>query len=262
MNTLGRGHFSAAQVERFTKAHSPRDDQRSPVARVGVLWRDVLDHWQYGYVILPAGLLALLVRPRDRQTWLLLLTAAAIFIVWIGFTHLLARFLVMLIPLAGIAIGRVRWRAFWPAGIALALIAAGSSWIHFVPELMKQSAVPPEEALFGITELTNFLSPEIARARKQQMQVGLIGDAQAFLYQIPMTHLHYSTVFDLPADVSDPVQAWAGKAAVNNPDYWLVVNTSEIERLHRTYSHVPPLPAQWQPNFPETFFIRADHAGR
>jgi hypothetical protein len=256
MNMLGRDHFSPEQVHRFITAHSPRPDQHSVGAHLGVFWTDVLKHWQYGYVLLPAGLLALLVRLKDRQTWLLLITGLSVFVVWIGFTHLLARFLVMLIPIAGIAIGRVRWGKLWTAGVVLLLVATGLSWVNFVPELLKQSNVPRDQSLFGLVDLSGFLSQEISEARQKQMDVGLVGDAQAFLYQIPMSRLHYSTVFDLPADASDPVEAWAGKDAVHNTNYWLVVNTSEIERLNRTYERVPLLPAKWAGQYPHTFFVR------
>ncbi len=262
MKTLGRDHFSPGQVERFVTAHSPRPDQRPATARLGVLWVDVLGHWQYGYLLLPAGLLAAGFRLKDRQTWLLLLTAGTVLVVWIGFTHLLARFLVMLIPLAGILIGRLRWGRAWPAGVAMVLAAAGLGWWHYVPLLMEQSAVPADRALVGIVDLSAFLSNELTDAKAKNMQVGMVGDAQAFLYQIPMTELHYKTVFDLPADTDDAVTAWAGPGARGNPDYWFEVNSSEIDRLHRTYLHVPPVPKAWRSRLPETFFVRGGAAGK
>ena len=60
-----------------------------------------------------------------------------------------------------------------------------------------------------------------------------------------MSRLHYHTVFDLPADVTDPVAAYASPAAEGNPDWLLVVNPAEVARLHATYLDTPPLPADW-----------------
>ncbi len=258
MNTLGKGHFSDGQVTRFRIAHSPTAKQQSLDARAGLLWEDVIAHWEYGYVLLPAGLLAIAWRWRDRQSWVLLITGLVILIVWIGFTHLLPRFLVMVIPIMGIAIARLRWGRLWPVGIVVLLVASITGYAGFGPELLKQSAVAADSAVFGIIDLSVFLPPELADAKNGTAQVGLVGDAQAFYYQIPMNRLHYRSVFDLPADATDPVDAWVGPQPFGDPHYLLMVNTSEIDRVHKTYYQVPGLPSEWIARYPQTFVVRGD----
>ena len=89
-------------------------------------------------------------------------------------------------------------------------------------------------------------------------QVALVGDAQAFFFQVPTDHLHYRTVFDLPADAPGPVAAWAGPAAVGNADYLLIINPAEIARLHATYVATPALPAEWAARGSKTFLLPGD----
>ena len=264
MSALGAGHFSPAQVERFRVAHSPTPDQQPPTARVAVLWTDVLAHWQYGYVLLPAGIAAAAGRRRDRQTWVLVGTALVVLVVWVGFTHLLARFFVMTIPLAAIAVGRAGWRrAGW--GVAAAAAVTGIVGVARALDPRSSPADVPPPGWFGRTDLSLFLPTEeeggsqvkaaiVARDR----DVGLVGNAQAFFYQTSSDRLHYSTVFDLPGDETDPVAAWVGRAAEGNPEWLLVVNPDEVQRLNTTYRSVPPMPSAWVPYLGRTLVLTGD----
>ena len=90
--------------------------------------------------------------------------------------------------------------------------------------------------LIGVQNFSFMIPPELMAMENADQQVGLVGDAGAFLYQIPMSRLHYRTVFDVPGNVDDPVAAWVGKVDSN---WLLVINPSEIERLHRTYWKIP-----------------------
>ncbi len=261
MSVLGQDHFTDQQVERFRIAHSPTVMQKTFGSKLEILWRDVIAHWQYGFILLPVALVAGAMGWRDRQMWILVICGLFVLVVWIGFTHLLPRFAVMLIPIGAIAIGRIRWGRAWPAGIVLLLVAVGLGWSHVVPELFAQSNPPamngqPQYALMGLEDLRLIMPQELIDARDRHMQIGLVGDAQAFLYQIPMTQMHYRTVFNLVGD--DPVDAWVGSQAKGDPSWFLVINPMEIDRLHRTYRGVPPLPAAWAARGPDTFFMRGD----
>ena len=257
MSVLGRGHFSAEQVERFKTAHSPRPDQRSAGARLGILWRDVLAHWQYGYVLLPAAAVAAALRWRDRQTRLLVVTAIVVLIVWFGFTHLLARFMVMAVPIAAVLVGRASAGRWWPAGVAVAVLAAAFGWAGVGPVLAEKSRSADYGPFFGLTDFGEIIAEAkpLADAVAAGKQVGVVGDAQAFFYQVPMSRLHYRTVFDLPGDTPDPVAAWVGREAEGNANWLLVVNPAEVARLHATYRFTPALPADWAARGPGTFLL-------
>ena len=230
----------------------------------GVLWRDVLAHWQFGYVLLPAGGVAAAVRWRDRQTALLVVVAAFVFVVWIGFTHLLPRFGVMAVPVAAIAVGRASAGRLWPAGVAVALGTAAFGWAGVGPALAAWSRSADGGELIGLVDLSRIVSdaPALADAIRSGKQIGLVGDAQAFFYQVPMARLHYHTVFDLPAGDADAVAAYASPAAEGNPDWLLVVNPAEVDRLHHTYRFTPPVPDAWAARGSKTFLLRGDEMGR
>ncbi len=255
MNLLGRAHFTIEQVQRFRQAHSPTQNQQSLTSRLTILWTDVLAHWQYGFIILPAALLTVGLKFKDRRTWATAAVAAIIFIVWIGFTHLLPRFLIQLIPLAAILIGTIQWQKTWPAAIALVLFAAALGWSAVSDRLTFTTRDPVRSQLIGREDLSFTIPPELADMKDSDKQVALIGDAEAFLYQIPMSRLHYRTVFDIPTNTTDPIEAWASVAAKNNPNWLLVVNPSEIKRLHETYRDVPSLPPQWADHGDQPFVL-------
>ena len=262
MSVLGRDHFSPGQVERFRVAHSPTPAERPLAARVGVLWRDVLAHWQFGYVLLPAAVAAAILRWRDRQTRVLVVTAMFVLVVWIGFTHLLPRFLVMVVPVAAVLVGRASAGRLWPVGLAVAVAAAVAGWAGVGPQLAAWSLPASRGGIYGLTDFSGIIAdaPALADAVAAGKQIGIVGDAQAFFFQVPAARLHYHTVFDLPADQSDPIAAYADPAAERNPDWLLVVNPAEVARLHATYKFAPPLPAGWAKYGTETFLLRWDAA--
>lgn len=258
MKTLGKAHFTDDQVERFRRAHSPTASQQSLASRLPIVWTDVIGHWQYGYVLFPAGLAAAFWRRRDRETWVLLVTTGVIFVVWIDFTHLLPRFLVMLIPIAGMLIGRVRWGRGWPIAALLVIAAGASGWTGVYGRLAYTTRDPDRTGLVAPQNLSFLAPPELTDMKNADKQIALIGDAGAFLYQIPMSRLHYRTVFDVPGDVSDPIAAWAGPDVAGNPKWLLVINPAEIDRLHRTYWKIPELPPDWAARGPQPFVVRGD----
>jgi hypothetical protein len=264
MKALGRDHFDDIQVRRFHNAHSPRPDQQDFSAKLKVLWTDVLAHWEFGYVLIPAGLLCcfvcLAMGWSRQKVWLVLICGLFVFVVWIGFTHLLPRFLVMLIPIAAIAVGQVRYGRLWPIPVAALLVAAWLGWSTVIPELTTR--LEKTSGFIGWRDTTFMLGdsqhPQLIDARDRGLQIGLVGDAQAFLYPIPLDRLHYRSVFNLHTGTDDPIQAWVGPEPIGNPNWLLVINPAEIERLHRTYLGVPALPPDWAARGPEPFFLRGD----
>jgi hypothetical protein len=266
MSILGKDHFNDQQVERFRVAHSPTPKQAGISGHLKVVRDDVIENWQFGFIFFPLALIAIAIRWRDPQTWLLAICGLFVIVVWIGFTHLIPRFVVMLIPIAAIAIGRIEWGRAWAAGLAVLFIGAGLGWGFLMPELCKWSNPAPvngEPQPVFIGRDCNVLiaqSTELLQARDSGMQIGLVGDAQAFRYQIPMKQLHYSTVFNLQGD--DPITAWVGPVAKGNPNWFLVINPMEIDRLHKTYRYVPALPPDWALHGNEPFYLRADKADK
>jgi hypothetical protein len=260
MNLLGRAHFTIEQVARFRQAHSPTPTQQSLTARLTILWTDVITHWQFGFILFPVAAFAVITNLKSRRTQSLLSAAAVILIVWIGFTHLIPRFLVQLIPLAALLIGSIPVRKFQLSLVLIALLAAPLGWLNIFTPLTRITADPIRSALIGREDLSFMIPDTLADMKDTQKQIALIGDAGAFLYQIPMSRLHYKTVFDLPANTTDPIQAWAGEEAKNNPNWILVINPTEIARLHKTYLDVPPLPPQWSARGDQPFILNATDA--
>jgi hypothetical protein len=190
----------------------------------------------------------------------LVVTAIVVLVVWFGFTHLLPRFLVMLIPLSAVAVGRASAGRWWPAGLAVAVIGAVVGWSGVEVPLTTWTRSAAGGGLFGLTDFRGIIAEAqpLADAVDLGKQIGIVGDAQAFFYQVPMSRLHYRTVFDLPGDTADPVAAWVGKEAEGNRNCLLIVNPAEVARLHATYRHTPPLPPEWAARGSATFLMRGD----
>jgi hypothetical protein len=266
MRELGRDHFSDQQVERFRVAHSATAVERTAAGKLRVLRNDVIENWQYGFLFFPLVLVGVAGGWRDSQSWVLVICGVFVVGVWVGFTHLLPRFLVMVIPIGGMLIGRIRWGWAWPVGVVVLVGTAVCGWSYVAFELMKQSDPPPmygqqQAALFG-PDMSMLLaeSPELVHARDEGRQIGLVGDAQAYLYEIPMSQLHYRTVFNVRGD--DAIDGWAGPEARGNRNWLLVINPMEIDRLHRTYVGVPGLLPGWGERAPETFYLRGDQVAK
>jgi hypothetical protein len=244
MNVLGKAHFTDDQVKRFTIAHRPPPEESPLPARIRITKDNVVEQWQFGYVILPLAIVAAAMRWSDRRTWMLLLAAGFVFLIWIGFTHLLGRFLIMLVPIGGLLIARVHWKSAWPGAILLLLLST-LSWPDLYGRLAHTTRDPARQALIGRQNLAFLVPDELADMSADERQVGLVGDAGAFLYQIPMSRLHYRTVFDVTGSGNDPVNAWEGPQAKGDRNWLLVIHPAEIERLHTTYWGIPSLPSEW-----------------
>jgi hypothetical protein len=273
MSALGADGMSPAQVLRFRIAHSPTPPQQPWAARFGILWRDILIHWQYGYLILPAGLAALAAGFRNRRTLVLAGTSLVVLIVWIGFTHLLARFAVMLIPLAGIAIGQFHFRRNWEWITAVALIAGAAvpGWIMLVSQV-RPVTTPGNGNASGIgLDLAFMTPPQLTDAVKAGRKIGLVGGAPAgkikwaapaFIIKVPTDRLHYRSVFDVTPGVADPIEAWLGPGVRGKPGWLLLINPSEINRLHDFYLDMPAVPRAWAGHGSKAFLLESEHPDR
>jgi hypothetical protein len=239
MPTLGHGHFTPVQVERWHRAHAPRADQQSATARAAAFYQQVLVDWRYAYAILPAGVVAGAVAVRRPQAAFLLLSLAAFAAFWLAFTHLQSRFFVVAIPVVALLLAQLP-----RAQVGVAVLAA----VAAVPALgVLHAKFAPLGIAFGLDSprtLRDAVYPEdVNRAVNDEAQpLVLVGDAKAFWYDVPMARLHYRTVFDVDGpEGASVVRAWMGDAA-GLPEATALVDPGELDRFSRTYYGIPPLP--------------------
>src|SRR5205823_5242629 len=77
MRLLGRAHFSEVQVERWERAHAPRDDQKGLAGRAAAVNAQILSDWRYGLLLLPAAaIVGYLNRRMPESKFLALLVVA------------------------------------------------------------------------------------------------------------------------------------------------------------------------------------------
>ena len=237
MEVLGKGHFSDVQVERWRKAHSPTDKEKTLGARLGAGWGRIAMDWRYGFLFLPLTLVAIGLG-RDRRAIFLGAVLAVQLIIWLAFTHLEGRFFILAIPIGAMLIGLVRAQV-WPwiaGGLIVVMALAGFLILNDRYSLVRKAA---EQAAFGVEDLTWLvkLPPEIEIEKlPADRPIILVGDAEAFFYSgIPMTRLKYRTVFDVPgAAGGDWLNKWTGGARGT-----VVVFPGELSRFKKTYLSVP-----------------------
>ncbi|MGD0540498.1 MAG: hypothetical protein ABSB33_03160, partial [Tepidisphaeraceae bacterium] len=232
MSVLGQGHFSDVQVERWREAYWPDKDHRSIGGRISALWGQVVADWRFGFVLLPLGCAAIVLARRNRTAVCLAILLVMQTLVWLCFTHLQSRFMVIAIPISALLIAQCEG-CRWIALTAAAVLACFSvtMLIHKMERYLKLDH--ETVALIGRENLQALRLLDI-RQLKDGQSVDLVGDACAFWYQIPMSRLHYKTVFDVDTSNANQSieQAWlAGmpKDALVWPDY------GELKRFARTY---------------------------
>jgi hypothetical protein len=205
-SVFGRAHFSQQQQERWHRAHAAAN------ARLPALGNQILFDWRFGYVLLPAGVVAALFAFRRRETRLLLALLLAWLILWVGYTHLQGRFFVLAIPVAAFAIVATNTRAF--AIVATIQIAVG---VIFAARTFNERVSPTASAgILGFTDLKRFLPEDVQEDITREEPIALIGDAKAFLYPLPTSKLHYKTVFDVEVKPNQSIiDAWAQSMPAN-----------------------------------------------
>jgi hypothetical protein len=251
MNLLGAGHYSAVQVERFRLAHSAPEISSNAEARLLAFGSQVLFNWQYGYVLWPLALVGALQQWRRAGARICMLLLLIMAVVWIGFTHLIGRFFVPAIPVAAMLVAQIEWKRLRPLGAALILLGAGASWLG--PWGLHQRLagfMNVGKMALAIADLSQ-LTPEILNPieRDSTRELLMVGDSQAFLHQLPMSRLHYRTVFDVdtsnvdPANARSVLEAWAGVKLDSLPrGSAIYLDPQELLRLSQTYYKVPMLP--------------------
>ncbi len=259
-SVLGQGHFSDAQVDRWKQAHAPRPDQRSLPARLAAWRSDVWLGWQYGYLLLPLGLVAGIVAASNRHRInsrhpdllknirMAAFSSIAMFVglsvVWLGFTHLQGRFFILGVPIAALLVGHIPWGRLAPIGAVIVLLAAVPGWSRLHSVLAERLYENKLSLLLGFEQLSDVFVPQaFTDPLASAAPVVLVGDAKAFVYPGPMSRLSYRTVFDVDAQPGESsIDAWARGGP---PNAWLLVDPVELRRFHDTYRSIPPLPVEY-----------------
>lgn len=243
MHSLGSGAFSPEQVDRWNTAHSPPESAQGLTGRLSRLWGELLAQGKLGYLLIPLGIAGLLLG-RGRERWVIALLCVVQVVVWLGFTHLIARFTVTLIPLLGVlaALAGARLPARWQAWTTAVVVLQLALAVAVMQPALERFGEMGRLGLFGLTDRRP-LRPELAPIWDSTSRVVLIGDASAYGHPASMDRLIYRSVFDLrPA--GRVLEAWLTPEQMQamRDDDVLIVSVDEIARLSTTYRHVPGLP--------------------
>lgn len=243
---FGDGGWDPALIDRWNRAHAPAAD----ASRLGRFAGDVLLNPRYAALPIrdlhiplfwPLVLVAAawLCARRDRRGWLLAVWLVLMFIVWLTFTHLQGRFLVVALPAASILVGLAAITRRRAVGLAAATVIGLVGIAYVLPAAWSRTQAGRNEQLplYGFEDLT-LLTPLGDPAPVGKRQVHLVGEAKAFLYGVD--DLRYRVVFNVPP-AEGAIQAWLGASLQNAPDEALVViDPSEVRRLSNSYA-TPPL---------------------
>jgi hypothetical protein len=249
MTIFGKAHFSDVQVERWRRAYLPDKDHRSVGGHLSALESQVLIDWRYGVALLPLGIATFLITFRKREARYLLGLLLFQLLFWLLFTHLQSRFMVIAIPILALMFAQSERREWFWVGALTAVgmicycgVTVAAKLEHYLA-LDRRLTSASGVGILGRQNLEGFRLLD-TKSLRPGASVDLIGDSCAFLYQIPMTRLHYKTVFDV--DTSDPsktiVQDWlAGMPRDALP--WLdAAGSADLARFAKTYYAIPPLP--------------------
>jgi hypothetical protein len=253
MSVLGKGQFSDVQAERWRQAYLPDKDHRTIEGHLSALATQALIDPRYGFALFPLGCAAMVLAYKRQAAVGLGILAVFQLVFWFFFTHLQSRFLVIEIPIIALLVAQIddrRW--LWlstgaAVGIAcVSCIVMGQKlngneklmkprFLHVDHELARTTGV----GVIGVENLRGMNLLDIDQLRENE-SLDLVGDARAFLYQIPMSRLHYKTVFDV--DTSDAkqsiIEAWLA-GMPTGARMW--VDEPELNRFSRTYYRIPAL---------------------
>jgi hypothetical protein len=236
MSIFGRGHFSQEQMTRWQLAYVP--PQHDFLSRVKAIGPQIVGDWRFGYALFPVLLLLIaeLARKRVAPDAAIIFLASLLLawlILWTGFTHLQGRFFVLAIPIVGMLIARIEGPITRLAVISALLLEIGVG--------LSSLAGPVSKLAIGIgVENYGDIDTSLHAADEAKGNVCLIGDAKAFLYQLPSRRLYYRTVFDVNVDGRSLLEAWTDAWPANS---YVVYSFGELERFHKTYYGIPAPPA-------------------
>jgi hypothetical protein len=196
---------------------------------------------------LPFVLLAIVLSHDRPETWFLAALLAIIAIVWLFFTHLQGRFFILALPIGALLIGQIDWdRWSISAGVFALLIGVACIVVEAALGAARLHAVLAD-FLYGKMQISGVLgidaySPEIIDSIPKDAKIILVGDAKAFLYQVPMSRLRYRTVFDVDTSNNrNVIDSWAGSKS-EREGAWLVIDPGELKRFEKTYQPMTALP--------------------
>lgn len=246
-SVFGPAHFSAVQSERWAIAHSPRADQRSFGERSTAFVQQIITDWRYGFAILPLGVVAVVLGVRRREMQLLLLMLLAIAGFWLGFTHLQGRFFVLAVPCVAIALGlldakpiRVALAAIMPIAAMVGLALVMQRWNELAQSFATRTNGLAMTSLLGFEKFNRLDMLGLPPLQTDQT-LYLIGDAEAWMYQVPMKQLRYRTVFDVRTDdESSILEAWSRDWPMDGSSL-IAVDPGSLARFHDTYRGIPQL---------------------
>jgi 4-amino-4-deoxy-L-arabinose transferase-like glycosyltransferase len=254
---FGKAHWTDTQVERWERAnHLPRPDQQNVTGRLVALRDQIIcdknylglalelaqnSHLYVPSLVFVVAIVAVCCK-RNRATVFLIALLVSQGTFWLFFTHLQSRFFVLSIPIAALLIGRVDLRAFDLTAAMLAILLAifGTLSITWKIRGVEQRLAPYQirlSSLIGLPSLRDFSKLPMTDDGKT---VELVGEGQAFVYDIPMSRLYYRTVFDVDAQPGDTAEkAWRRGWPPDGTDVGVIRNESELERFHQTYWEIP-----------------------
>lgn len=243
---FGAGHFTQGQIDRYRAAHSVPSNLQPLGARAAAgVSRTLLDV-QFAYVLLPTGVLAaagLLLSARLRAVGVLLtLFVLGTVAIWFFATHLVPRFITHALPVLALAAGLAAL-AVPRGGLLLMPAALGSAVLSLAYLATPVSDVSPawHAGLLWLKDLRVVQPPELADALASQRPIFLVGNAQPFLTGLRPGQLRYRTVFDVEVPPGTTLEdGWLGTPIDRLREQgWVVIDPSELDRLHRTYRHLP-----------------------
>lgn len=238
--------WDAKRIERFERAHRPRDDQRSLAGRLEAAWRQVAAAPEFGWVLLPGAMVlgVWAVAGGGGWVWVCWALLGVHAAVWLGMTHLQGRFWVPSLPVLAAmwaaGVSRERWSRGVGIGLSATLVAVsmGLVWKRLHPFRTPEGRLVTEVVGVEFPVVERLLVPEAVLEVPPTSRLTLVGDARAYAYRRPMTGLRYTSVFDVTGET-----AWAGWR-VEAGD-WVLIHPGELARLSRTYTGLPPVPPPW-----------------
>jgi hypothetical protein len=243
MTALGHAHFTPVQVERWDRAYWPDPKYRTSLGRERAAWNEVLADERFGWVLFPLAVAATVIARKNRAAIALAFLLLFQLLVWMCFTHLQSRFMTIAIPIAALLVGQAQSRSWLAIAAASGLCLSIFSVYLLTEKLGKYLETDhTTQPLIGRESFEGFRMIDTRQLQPDQV-LNLVGDGCAFWYQLPMSRLHYKTVFDV--DTSDPgksaEQAWlAGMPVGPNVVIWR--DMPELDRLERTYYGFSNLP--------------------
>jgi hypothetical protein len=242
MPLLGHAHFAPVQVQRWEHAHAAAPSQQDLNGRVLATWNELFFSWRYAMFCLPVlAIAAILLTWRKATTHFLIMLLGAHLLIWIFATHLQGRFFVLSIPITALLVAQVRQAQWRPLVYVTSLIAMAISCAMLAPRIARYAP------LIGMSDYRPLLAETVLKpddSRRVLDQTGpllLVGDARAFMYDIPSSRLTYRTVFDIAETGKWPnlIIAWIGRMPDESDA--VIVGFSELNRFAQTYWGIPKL---------------------